>query len=404
MRLFRTFGASDKSKKKNQRHNDDGSPTTTTTTTTTPPSSTESSDRNEHETEEPRINADKMGLAVRAYAAAATKTANPTTTSNTTATTTSNNNNNSVSSKTRTTTSKGVAAAVVSKSNNSKRVNNNQSLSTIVAAVPLPSHSHTTSTTISPKKPKTDNNNNNNNNNKNRPKVGNFLTRTQMFQDMLEWAFRQVDADGSGEVDPQELYSGLLLIHLKLGSYAGPAACKPISREQTDAMFRRVDVDGNGTLSKDEFDAVMMVLFGNALLRVAFQYACTIVLVPLLAQQLLNATVWIGTYILNIVVQTWTDHRYHTVVHWEDDDLDVWERVWSDVSTSVMMWTPSQLDQVFGTLYGWIQAIPVSVRNSIPLTFISTILSLMLIPWSLMKIDDYFQQLAERKKLRLVAQ
>ena len=43
---------------------------------------------------------------------------------------------------------------------------------------------------------------------------------------MADTAFDLVDADKSGSVDEKELYSGLLLIHLKLGCYAGPAACK----------------------------------------------------------------------------------------------------------------------------------------------------------------------------------
>ena len=53
-----------------------------------------------------------------------------------------------------------------------------------------------------------------------------WLCRTRMFKGMSDWAFDVVDADGSGSVDEKELYSGLLLIHLKLGTYAGPAACK----------------------------------------------------------------------------------------------------------------------------------------------------------------------------------
>jgi hypothetical protein len=53
-----------------------------------------------------------------------------------------------------------------------------------------------------------------------------FLARTSFFQNMAASAFDLVDADGSGAVDEKELYSGLLMIHLKLGTYAGPAACK----------------------------------------------------------------------------------------------------------------------------------------------------------------------------------
>jgi hypothetical protein len=53
-----------------------------------------------------------------------------------------------------------------------------------------------------------------------------WLARTKFFKTMVHQAFEDIDADGSGDIDEKELYSGLLLIHLKLGAYAGPAACK----------------------------------------------------------------------------------------------------------------------------------------------------------------------------------
>jgi len=58
------------------------------------------------------------------------------------------------------------------------------------------------------------------------PKPRGWLSRSKYFRQLTDQAFELVDQDGSGEVDEKELYSGLLLIHLKLGSYAGPAACK----------------------------------------------------------------------------------------------------------------------------------------------------------------------------------
>ena len=67
---------------------------------------------------------------------------------------------------------------------------------------------------------------------------GSWLSRTKYFRNLSNWAFDVVDTDGSGSVDEKELYAGLLLIHLKLGSYAGPAACKVGSNEIT---FARTD-------------------------------------------------------------------------------------------------------------------------------------------------------------------
>lgn len=53
-----------------------------------------------------------------------------------------------------------------------------------------------------------------------------FLTRSKTFQSLVNWSFDQVDTDGSGTIDKKELYAGLLLIHLHLAVYAGPAACE----------------------------------------------------------------------------------------------------------------------------------------------------------------------------------
>ena len=41
-----------------------------------------------------------------------------------------------------------------------------------------------------------------------------------------------------------------------------------------------------------------------------------------------------------------------------------------------------------------VDKIPDSVWSTIPLTLISTILSMMIVPWTLMKIDDFFQYIA----------
>ena len=53
----------------------------------------------------------------------------------------------------------------------------------------------------------------------------NFLTRRQFFQKMVTKAFKDIDTTKSGEVDKQELYAGLLMVHLKLAKFAGAAAC-----------------------------------------------------------------------------------------------------------------------------------------------------------------------------------
>jgi hypothetical protein len=103
-----------------------------------------------------------------------------------------------------------------------------------------------------------------------------WLSRSKRFRKWCEWAFQVIDTDKTNSVDETELYSGLLLIHLKLGTYAGPAACRPLGRERCHAVFQKMDLDGSGTLDFDEFQQVMSVLFSNILLRVIAQWSLTI--------------------------------------------------------------------------------------------------------------------------------
>jgi hypothetical protein len=103
-----------------------------------------------------------------------------------------------------------------------------------------------------------------------------WLARTKRFHKICDNAFELVDTDGSNSVDEKELYSGLLLIHLKLGTYAGPAACRPLGRERCGAIFQKFDADGSGELNRQEFHKIMGVLFGNVLLRVLAQWSLTL--------------------------------------------------------------------------------------------------------------------------------
>jgi hypothetical protein len=103
-----------------------------------------------------------------------------------------------------------------------------------------------------------------------------WLSRSKRFRKWCEWAFHVIDTDKSNSVDETELYSGLLLIHLKLGTYVGPAACRPLGRERCHAVFQKMDLDGSGRLDFDEFQQVMSVLFSNILLRVIAQWSLTI--------------------------------------------------------------------------------------------------------------------------------
>lgn len=145
-----------------------------------------------------------------------------------------------------------------------------------------------------------------------------WISRTKWFTKMSDNAFAVVDADGSGEVDEKELYSGLLLIHLKLGCYAGPAACRPVDRQRVHDVFEKMDVDDSGSLDKEEFREVMMVLCSNIFTRVMVQCtlsvplcnvwimtcsltsttigSMTLIIVPLVAQYILDAVYFVNRH------------------------------------------------------------------------------------------------------------
>jgi hypothetical protein len=53
-----------------------------------------------------------------------------------------------------------------------------------------------------------------------------WLTRTKYFQKAIDASFDMVDQDKSGDVTLDEMYAGLLLIHLNLAVYVGAPACR----------------------------------------------------------------------------------------------------------------------------------------------------------------------------------
>mmetsp|Transcript_28341 Transcript_28341/g.68942 ORF Transcript_28341/g.68942 Transcript_28341/m.68942 type:complete len:337 (-) Transcript_28341:235-1245(-) len=219
-----------------------------------------------------------------------------------------------------------------------------------------------------------------------------WLTRTEFFRGLLNQAFETVDQDSSGTIDEKELYSGLLLIHLKLGMYAGPAACKPISREKCHSVFVKMDDDHSGALDRDEFDNVMCVLFGNVLFRVLFQYGCTIMLVPLLAQYVYKAIVFLLGQTTAYVASLDDDLEWANRLHAQVD------LIWVSITNWLEDVVPVAVQDGYDVVVSKLDDIPSEVWDTIPITLLSTILSLMIIPWSLMKIDDFFQYLAERKE------
>lgn len=213
-----------------------------------------------------------------------------------------------------------------------------------------------------------------------------WLMRQRRFRRLCDAVFDAVDTDGSGSVDEKELYAGLLLIHLKFGAYAGPAACRPLDRQRCAAVFADMDADGSGELDREEFTRVIVYLFGNVLLRVAVQWSMTLLVVPLAARYILD-----GVY--GVVDALYTAVTTMDEYFWVADQIELtleygWDRFVS--------FLPHFVVTAFRFLGRCLDTVPQSVWNSIPLTLLSTVLGIAVVPYMIFRIDEFFTQMARK--------
>jgi len=124
-----------------------------------------------------------------------------------------------------------------------------------------------------------------------------IFTRSKTFQNTVIKTFHDIDTDNSGTIDREELYTGLLLIHLKLATYVGPAATKILSRDQVYAIFDTLDTDSSGHLNEKEFIYVMTILCSQIATRIAITMTLTLFIIPYLTKFILLLVPTIFFYI-----------------------------------------------------------------------------------------------------------
>ena len=218
-----------------------------------------------------------------------------------------------------------------------------------------------------------------------------WLCRTKYFQKICLMAYDTIDSDGSGQIDEKELYAGLLLIHLQLGMYAGPAACRPLSREQVHVVFVKMDTDHSGTLDVLEFQAIMSVLFSNVLLRVIVQWSMTLMIVPWLAQFILSCFIIVITSISNVITNLDEHSAFFNFI-----ELTI-EGVIQFIYVTIL---PKFIKVIISMIERSIRIVPISVWKALPLTILSTVLGIVVVPYCIFQIDHYFQTLADRHHRR----
>ena len=117
---------------------------------------------------------------------------------------------------------------------------------------------------------------------------GKALTQSKTFKILISKAFTICDTNSDGKIDEVELYAGVLLVHLNLAKYAGPAACYPPSRSVCHDVFMKADIDTNGTIDRQEFQYIVGILVMQIMLRMLVYYIVLILFVPILASHVVK--------------------------------------------------------------------------------------------------------------------
>lgn len=241
-----------------------------------------------------------------------------------------------------------------------------------------------------------------------------YLCHTKYFQNLCNNVFDIIDQDQSGYIDQYELYQGTLLIHLQLGCYAGPAACKPISKERCQNIFISMDHDQSGVLDRNEFHNVMILLFGNVFIRVIVQWYLTIIFVPISSKYILSQSmIWYHTIINNII----HSQQYETLQHsialtsFHEDIIQIQEtyihiyyyQLCQFIQHALIQYIPdvvlANVLKMYEIIRDIINGLPDDIwYYTIPLTLISSILGLIVVPYCIFKVDDFFTWLGDLLK------
>mmetsp|Transcript_27810 Transcript_27810/g.34351 ORF Transcript_27810/g.34351 Transcript_27810/m.34351 type:complete len:399 (-) Transcript_27810:197-1393(-) len=222
----------------------------------------------------------------------------------------------------------------------------------------------------------------------------NFVTKSKRFQNLVNKTFKSVDLDNSGAIDKIELYTGLLLIHLNLAAYVGSAACRPPSKEYVNKMFDTLDKDKTGTLNKDEYLVLMTILCSQITTRIALQLAMTMMVVPLMAQYLIDAI----QYIIHFGYVAYKGMNGSSVVMYEISEsiIGIFGHVWG----LCVLLTPRVIQSYVLLIAEHMKGFLTTevLTETLPLTTMSCALGCLLVPWLLYQCDEFYNKIASRKK------
>jgi len=208
-----------------------------------------------------------------------------------------------------------------------------------------------------------------------------WLTQTGYFQKAIDSSFDMIDVDKSGDVSLEEMYAGLLLIHLQLAVYAGFPACRPASKEYVTEIFHLLDTDDSGTLGKEEFAEVIKILFSQVFTRIVIHWCLALMIVPVISQCIIKYT----------TVLYWIAHEYWKDI---DDDLDPIQLLLSKIWAKFLYMTPEWIDRIGALEWMALCKVPKAVWKSMPFTFLTLALTSVVLPCALNRVEGFFRRVA----------
>jgi len=113
------------------------------------------------------------------------------------------------------------------------------------------------------------------------------------FRKFAKKAFDAVDADGSGALEPMEVYAAVLELYIKI---VGVVKVTPPTRKTVLDLVASLDTNKDGVVQFDEFLNVAKFLVGNILSRVAVQAGVTFAFSPFIASKVVEGTKGAAVY------------------------------------------------------------------------------------------------------------
>jgi len=254
------------------------------------------------------------------------------------------------------------------------------------------------------------------------------LANFKIFRKFSNYVFSEIDIDKSGGVDVEELYTGLLLFHLYLSSYLGPAAAKPASRKKVQQVFHMMDVERNGQLDQDEFALALAILSSHLISRIVSILCLTIFLVPILTQHIVEYLSIIRSFVGSLGIMNQILSYFSDSSSLADGSNEVAKDILSSCAENIfgsrniflflffivesfityLMYQyfgfsktlPYVLTKLALVKNYFFTAIPVSTITAAPRTIVSLTLAYVIIPKVVISLDKKFDVIARRVSVK----